>query len=124
MARGLDDERFVDDEGGFREAGVQIAVLSDMVPNIRASGVDAPDVARIKGELRICDLIAKAVRDRQRRLRETAIIPLGVERLRVTPEDSAELISQARKRAKLCTRSARGRRPSKRSSGTVSQLIG
>jgi len=82
------------------EAGVQIAVLSDMVPNIRASGVDAPDVARIKGELRICDLIAKAVRDRQRRLRETAIIPLGVERLRVTPEDSAELIASARKRAR------------------------
>jgi len=82
------------------EAGVQIAVLGDMVPNVRATGVDRPAEARIKGELRMCDLLAKGVRDRQRRLRETAIIPLGVERLRVTPEDSAELISHARRRAR------------------------
>ena len=82
------------------EAGVQIAVLADLVPNVRASGTDAPAVARLKGELRMCDLLAKGVRDRQRRLRETAIIPLGVERLRVTPEDSAELIAAARRRAR------------------------
>ncbi|MFN8052718.1 MAG: AAA family ATPase [Acidimicrobiales bacterium] len=82
------------------EAGVQIAVLADMVPNIRATGVDRPEVARLKGELRICDLLAKAVRDRQRRLRETAIIPLGVERLRITPEDSVELIQGARRKAR------------------------
>ena len=82
------------------EAGVEIAVLADLVPHIRASGVDAPEVARLKGELRICDLLHKAVRDRQRPLRETAIIPLGVERLRVTREDSMELITSARRRAR------------------------
>ena len=82
------------------EAGVEIAVLADLVPHIRASGVDRPEVARVKGELRMCDLLAKAVRDRQRPLRETAIIPLGIERLRVTPDDSAELIAGARRRAR------------------------
>lgn len=82
------------------EAGVEIAVLADLVPDIRASGVDLPAVARLKGELRICDLLAKAVRDRQRKLRETAIIPLGVERIRITPEDSAELLAHTRRRAR------------------------
>ena len=79
---------------------MQIAVLADLVPNARASGGDPPSAARIKGELRMCDLLAKAVRDRQRRLRTTAIIPLGVERLRITPEDSQELIAAARRRAR------------------------
>ena len=82
------------------EAGVQVAVLGDLVPNCKATGVDDPPVARIKGELRMCDLLAKAVRDRQRRLRETAIIPLGVERLRITPADSEELIATARRKAR------------------------
>lgn len=82
------------------EAGVEIAVLGDMVPNIRATGVDRPAVARIKGELRMCDLLAKGVRDRQRRLRDTAIVPLGLERLRVTPAESEELIAATRRRAR------------------------
>ena len=82
------------------EAGVQIALLGDLVPGVRSSGGDPPEVARIKGELRMCDLLEKAVRDRQRRLRQTAVIPLGVERLRVTPEDTEELIAFARRRAR------------------------
>ncbi len=82
------------------EAGVEIAVTADLVPHVRASGRDNPSVARVKGDIRMCRLIAKAVRDRQRPLRRTAVIPSGVERLRVTPEDSAELIAGARRRAR------------------------
>lgn len=82
------------------EAGVEIAVVADLVPNVRATGVDQPDVARLKGDLRMCKVIEKAVRDRQRPLRETAVIPLGVERLRITPEDTRELIAQTRRRSR------------------------
>ncbi|NLA34899.1 MAG: AAA family ATPase [Actinobacteria bacterium] len=82
------------------EAGVEIAVIADLVPNVRATGVDPPDIARLKGDLRMCKVIEKAVRDRQRPLRETAVIPLGVERLRITPEDSRELIAQTRRRSR------------------------
>ncbi len=82
------------------EAGIEIAVLADLVPGIRAFGSDAPEVAKLKGDLRMCRLLARAVRDRQRPLRETAVIPLGVERLRITPEDSRELIAQTRRRAR------------------------
>jgi len=82
------------------EAGVEIAVIADLVPNVRATGFDPPEAARLKGDLRMCNVIAKAVRDRQRPLRETAVIPLGVERLRITPEDTRELISQTRRRSR------------------------
>jgi DNA helicase IV len=82
------------------EAGVEIAVTADLVPHIRASGTDEPTAARVKGDIRMTRLLAKAVRDRQRPLRETAVIPSGVERLRVTPEDSAELVAHARRRAR------------------------
>ncbi len=82
------------------EAGVEIAVLADLVPNTRATGVDVPEVARLKGQLRICKLLARAVRDRERPLREAAVIPHGLERLRVSPGESAELIAAARRRAR------------------------
>jgi DNA helicase IV len=82
------------------EAGVEVAVLADLVPLIRASGNDRDAVARIKGELRMCDLLRRAVRDRQRRLPETAVIPVGVEFLRVTPSESAELVENARRRSR------------------------
>lgn len=82
------------------EAGVEIAVTADLVPHIRVSGSDDPAAARVKGDIRMCKLLAKAVRDRQRPLREVAVIPSGVERIRVTPEDSTELVAAARRRAR------------------------
>ena len=82
------------------EAGVEIAVLADLIPHIRASGTEATAVARVKGDLRMCKLLAKAVRDRQRPLRAMAAIPAGVEVLRVTPAESQELISATKRRAR------------------------
>jgi DNA helicase IV len=82
------------------EAGVEIAVLADLVPHVRASASDPPEVARLKGDLRMVRLLSKAVRDRQRPLRRSAVIPSGVEYLRVSPEESAELVAFARRRAR------------------------
>ena len=82
------------------EAGVEIAVLADLIPHIRASGTEPTEVARTKGDLRMCKLIAKAVRDRQRPLRAMAAIPSGVEVLRVTPEESRELVAATKRRAR------------------------
>lgn len=82
------------------EAGVEIAVLADLVPHVRAGGPDAPEVARLKGELRICRLLAKGVRDRQRPPRETIVVPYGLERLRITPSEGAEIVANARRRAR------------------------
>lgn len=83
------------------EAGVQIAVLSDLIPHVRVSGSDPTPVAHVKGDQRMIRVIRKAVRDRQRPLRETLRVPYGLQRLSLTPEASAEIIAQARRRARF-----------------------
>ena len=83
------------------EAGVQIAVLSDLIPHVRVSGSDPTPVAHVKGDQRMVRVIRKAVRDRQRPLRETLRVPYGLQRLSLTPEASAEIIAQARRRARF-----------------------
>jgi DNA helicase IV len=82
------------------EAGVEISVLADLVPNIRATDVDAPAVATLKGDLRMCKLLARGVKDRQRRLPATATIPWGVQVIRVTVEESEQIIHSARRRSR------------------------
>lgn len=81
------------------ESGVHLAVLGDLVPGVRVQDGDPIAVARVKGDLRMTDLIRRAVRDRQRRLREDLIIPLGVQRLRLSVDDSREIIAIARRKA-------------------------
>jgi DNA helicase IV len=80
------------------EAGVKIAVLADLVPHVRVQGYDDEHVARVKGDLRMVDVVRAAVRDRERRLREPLRIPYGVQRLTLTPEDSAAIIAEGRRR--------------------------
>lgn len=82
------------------EAGVQIAVLADLVPHIRASQPDAAPAARLKGELRICKLLAKAVRDRQRAPTTGIVIPYGLERLRISPDEAGQLVAIGRRRGR------------------------
>ncbi len=80
------------------EAGVQIAVLADLVPGIRAVGRDDEPAARVKGDLRMIDVVTRAVRDRERPLRETLRVPFGVQYLTVTVDQSAEIVADARRR--------------------------
>jgi len=80
------------------EAGVQIATLGDLVPHVRIAGHDDEDTARVKGDLRMVDVIRHAVRDRQRPLREPLRIPYGVQWLTLSVQRSAEIVEQARRR--------------------------
>ena len=82
------------------EAGIEIAVLSDLVPNIKVAGSDPRDVGRVKGDSRMISVIRRAVRDRQHPLRQALRVPYGLQNLVVTPEDSVEIIGQARRRAR------------------------
>ena len=80
------------------EAGVQIATLGDLVPHVRIGGYDDEPVARVKGDPRMISVMTKAVRDRERPLREALRVPYGLQRLVVTPEVSKEIISIVRRR--------------------------
>ncbi len=82
------------------EAGVQIAVLSDLIPHVRVSGSDPTSVAHVKGDQRMIRVIRRAVRDRERPLRTTLRVPYGLQRLTVTRQDSADIIGQVRRRTR------------------------
>lgn len=83
------------------EAGAELAVLGDFVEDARVRGNDNEGVARIKGDLRMADVVRRAVRQRQRRLRRDLVVTYGVQRLRFTVEQSEELIAKTRRRARF-----------------------
>jgi len=83
------------------ESGVELTVLGDFVPNARVRGNDPDHVARVKGDLRMLDVIRRAVRQRQRTLRRDLVIPYGVQRLRVSVADSEDIIARTRRRSRF-----------------------
>ncbi|CAN5125992.1 AAA family ATPase [soil metagenome] len=82
------------------EAGVELAVLADLIPEEVGPGRDEPLAARVKGDVRMVDLLARAVTDRQRPLRADLVVGLGVQSLRCDVETSRRLVAVARRRAR------------------------
>lgn len=81
------------------EAGVELAVLADLVvPRVRVLGRDRGLTARVKGDLRMVDLVKRAVRDRERSLRADLEIGYGLQTLRLTVEQSDRIVREARRR--------------------------
>ncbi|HEX9995054.1 MAG TPA: UvrD-helicase domain-containing protein [Acidimicrobiales bacterium] len=80
------------------EAGVELAVLADLLPDVTVSGTDPAAAARVKGDQRMARLLAKAVRDRQRPLRGDLVVGYGPTYLRCTAEQSSRIVSTARRR--------------------------
>ena len=70
------------------EAGVELAVLADLLDGthpLDIEGRDHPATARVKGDLRMAKVLAKAVHDRQRPLRRTMRVGYGLQTLSLTP---------------------------------------
>ena len=84
------------------EAGVEQVVLSDLVPGVRfARPDDAGDsfeAARVKGDARMSQVIDKAVRDRQRPLRDDLRVPFRTGYLRLAASDTQRIVKAARRR--------------------------
>ncbi len=80
------------------EAGVELAVLADLVPRVRVTGRDDIDTARIKGDLRMVDVIRRAVRDRQRSLRSDLVLGMGIRKVRLRAAESERIVTEARRR--------------------------
>ena len=81
------------------EAGVRLAVLSDLVvPRVRTNVLDSEDVAEVKGDLRMVALVRRAVRQRERALRDDFSIGYGLQTLRVSRHESESIIHEARRR--------------------------
>ncbi|MER7544958.1 HelD family protein [Actinomadura sp.] len=51
---------------GLGETDVVLATVGELYPGLKATARDTPDVAVVKGDIRMADLVQAAVRDRQR----------------------------------------------------------
>lgn len=80
------------------EAGVEQVVLADLVRGHNFGAKDNEAVARIKGDLRMSQIIVTAIKDRQRPLRKDVEIAFGAGYLRLTVNQSKVLVSEGRRR--------------------------
>ena len=80
------------------EAGVSQVVLADLVPGHRFGRQEHVSIARLKGDIRMVDVLTKAIRDRERVLREDLVIPFGAGYLRLSVRESARIVGDARRR--------------------------
>ncbi len=92
------------------EAGVEMATIVDLVPepidsnqepaSPLAGGDHVDHRARVKGDLRMVKVLSKAVRDRQRPLRQTLEVGIDLQVLRCSVEASRRIVKSARSRAR------------------------
>jgi DNA helicase IV len=81
------------------ETGVTLSTVAGLYAgNIRPRATDSPLAARVKGDVRMAKVLAKAVADRQRPLRSTVEIAYGSYRLRLTPELTRDVVQVAKRR--------------------------
>jgi DNA helicase IV len=80
------------------EAGVELAVLADLVPDVEIQGYDRGTTARIKGDLRMVRFLSRAVRDRELPLRDDLVVGYGLQHLRLTRAQSRRIVEEARRR--------------------------
>nr|WP_181448542.1 ATP-binding domain-containing protein [Nonomuraea aridisoli] len=83
------------------ETDVLLSTVGELYPGVTATARERPEVAALKGDLRMTDVIAKAVRDRQRVPRKPIELPLG----RVTLTIDRAMLDAAKNKA------TRSRRP-------------
>ena len=82
------------------EAGVEQVVLADLVDDVRV-GSDVRELAlsaRVKGDVRMVDVIDRAVLDRERPLRDDLVVPFRTGYLRLTAAESERIVKAARRR--------------------------
>ena len=82
------------------ETGVALTTVEGLVADVRPKGPgDSREAARVKGDVRMSRVIAKAVRDRQRPLRKGVEVGYGGVALRLTVGLSEEVVNAAKRRA-------------------------
>jgi DNA helicase IV len=80
------------------ETGVSLSTVSGLVPEVRVRGADDPAVAKLKGDVRMVKVLARAVRTRQRPLRHDVEVPFGAGVLRLRASTTEEIVALARRR--------------------------
>jgi DNA helicase IV len=80
------------------ETGVTLSTVSGLVPEVQVSTVEPDDVAGLKGDARMARLLSRAVRTRQRPLKQDVAIAFGVAVLALTVEMTEGVVARAKRR--------------------------
>jgi len=80
------------------ETGVTLSTVSGLVPEIKVRESGPADVARLKGDVRMATVVARAIRTRQRPLPDDVEVPYGALVLRLTAAESRRIVEGARRR--------------------------
>jgi DNA helicase IV len=78
------------------ESNVVFMTTGDLVPGLRVTAEDTPDAARLKGSLKMLDVLAAAVADRQRLPEDPLTIELTDVTVRIDAETAEWAIQEAR----------------------------
>ncbi|MBV9410675.1 MAG: AAA family ATPase [Acidimicrobiia bacterium] len=78
------------------ETGAVLARVGDLFPGVAGRRPESPTAIEVKGRAAMVDVLKRAVRTRQRILREDTIIGFGAMQLRVTTQASASARRRAR----------------------------
>jgi DNA helicase IV len=78
------------------ESNVVFMTTGDLVPGLRVTAEDTGDVARLKGSLKMLDVLAAAVGDHQRLPEQPLTIPLADVTMRIDAETAEWAIQEAR----------------------------
>lgn len=79
------------------ETGVVTMTVAELVPGVQAPGTEPPASARIKGDLAMADVLARAVRARQRVPAAPASVVLDGRTVQVMPDDVRAVIGRTRR---------------------------
>lgn len=79
------------------ETGVVTTTISELVPGVLADGTEPDAVARIKGRAAMAQVVARAVRARQRVPAEPVTVRIDGRTVAVRPNDVAQAIARARR---------------------------
>ena len=88
------------------EAGVEQVVLADLVPDVTfasaadARGAESEATRRVKGDVRMAEVIDRAVGDRERALSRDLTVPFRTGYLRLSVEESARIVRSVARRAR------------------------
>jgi DNA helicase IV len=80
------------------EDDVQLTTVTALKPQLRVRGSESVDVASVKGDARMAQVVAGALRDRERPLRHDLVVALDGHVLRLRRAESARIVERARRR--------------------------
>jgi len=82
------------------ETGVVLSTPGQLFPGVDATAAEAPDVAVVKGDLRMVEVVRAAVRARQRTLARPVVLTLDGDRVTLRPRVVADARARARQSGK------------------------